>query len=230
MKKAIFGQKGEDHNNKSSNRASAVLSICSYENINFAPLAKPESMSDINNDSMIENSFKSSFLRLRDDTYDERKKSEEEIVATSTPRNGEDMNSNSKINLSVPEFNYTSLSMLNAQMNSSSYTTDNNSQQNSINSVNLTFSNNSKTNDSNLQNMSFLLDDINFSSIDKLEILKPKSKDYILCFNTSVDTSIASSKTNGNHSSTEEEKIFEKKFDSGIDIRNVTGSVYSNCK
>ena len=232
VKKLLFGQKNDD---KSSSRQSKVVSICSYENINFAPLAKPESMSDIINhdDSLIENSFKSSILRLNNENREGAfKNGNEEIVATSTPRNGKEMLNliSNSINLTSPEFNCTSFSMLNSQINldTSINCTNSAKQYNSTNSVDhLTFSisNNSKIND--LENVSLVMDDTNYSSIEKLEILKPKSKDYILCFNTSVDSSIKSNKEI--QVLIEDEKQLGKNFDSGIDIRN-TGSIYSSCK
>jgi hypothetical protein len=229
VKKLLFGPKNED---KSSNRQSKVVSICSYENINFAPLAKPESMSDINNhdDSIIENSFKSSILRLNQENNREEINQNDNEVATSTPRNGKEMLNlvSNSINLTSPEFNCTSLSMLNAQINLDSSDLTSAKQYNSTNSVDhLTFSisTNSKIND--LENTSLVMDDTNYSSIEKLEILKPKSKDYILCFNTSVDSSIKSNKEI--QVLIDDEKQFGKNSDSGIDIRN-TGSIYSNCK
>ena len=113
------------------------------------------------------------------------KNGNEEIVATSTPRNGKEMLNliSNSINLTSPEFNCTSFSMLNSQINldTSINCTNSAKQYNSTNSVDhLTFSisNNSKIND--LENVSLVMDDTNYSSIEKLEILKPKSKDYIL--------------------------------------------------
>jgi hypothetical protein len=239
MKKVIFGQKNDKIDGKTSNRQSKAISFCSYENINSAPLAKPESMSDITNydDSMMNNSLKSSILRLRDENYDEenlKENNENEIGATSTPRNdletqNSSCNSNQQINTTSPEFNCTSLSMLNAQINlhSSSIESSLLIDKSLKNNVNLTFSmsNDSKNNNSN----SFLMDETDFSSIDKLEVLKPKSKDYILCFNTSVDSSIQSNVNNSLKSENEDEKA-EQDFDSGIDIRrDFVGKVNLGC-
>ena len=238
LKKVIFGHKlnNEEANRQQikSNRQSKALSICSYENIKFAPLAKPESMSDITNydTSIIDNSFKSSILRLRDENEeDDVKKNDEEIAATSTPRND---HSNSEIqnlclensnHVNTSELNCTSLSVFNRQMNFSNI--ESNSEKNFNNCENLTFS--VSTDSKITNNISFQTDEADFSSLEKLEILKPQSKDYILCFNNSVDSSIKSNKTN-EHMMISEERIFEQDFDSGIDIRNVTESIHLNLK
>lgn len=299
IKKHFYRQTAKQHEDKTSkeinrelfkefNRNSKTVSVCSYENIKFAPLARPESMSDITigEDVIIDNNFRESILKLRDeeDNEDDVQNSERSkelkwwnndinnsdgaiksndtncnklLLATSTPRTenvqtlelSNSMTTNSNNHLVVvngnnsdftQELSSTSLSLFNPELKlessslCSSLIYNNSINQSSLNNAesidpkdeNFSFSllsnsnsNNESKNNSNIATnnynptTSMTSGDIDFTSIEKLDLIKPQSKDYILCFDTSIDSSIHSNKA-ADTSKTENKNEFD--IDSGI--------------
>ena len=277
IKRSLFKQSSNKQNNckndEKNKRESKVMSICSYDRIDFAPLAKPESLSDITqqfDEFVNNNSFRNSILKMHEEegeaegeeAMDEEDRnriisssndptawwsygdqtqsqiiehqqiqkqmslndnSDLNLMKTSTPRNdgappkienysADNSGNNSSTNPrgGSEDINETSSFSLNSDMHLA-YLSNNCSSQfdnqynNSINNPgtasetktdNLLFPSTTESSskkesmiESNNSSQSMTT---NFMSIEKLPIMKPQSKDYILCFDTSMDGSIPS--------------------------------------